>query len=107
MGGKVCLRCKGNSLLGIVNKLLKEGDAMVMGSNPGYLLKSFLLYLLASLFSILKKLKSTYRRPEIMPHFMSHSDMRNRWRDMFSIIQKRNDTSVKTLQSSSIMLKLE
>ena len=42
-----------------------------------------------------------------MPHFMSHSDMRDRWRDMFSIIQKRNDTSVKTLQSSSVMLKNE
>ena len=42
MGGKVCLRCKGKTLLGVVNKLLK---VKVMGSNPGYLLKSFLLYL--------------------------------------------------------------
>ena len=24
MGGKVCLRCKGRSLLGVVNKLLKK-----------------------------------------------------------------------------------
>ena len=70
MGGKVCLRCKGKTLLGVVNKLLKQkvcqhSLAMVcliissklsrqkfeislnekmMGSNPGYLLKSFLLY---------------------------------------------------------------
>ena len=71
MAGKVCLRCKGKTLLGVVNKLLKTkslltspSNAMfclitssklsrkqfqfslklkVMGSNPGYLLISFLL----------------------------------------------------------------
>ena len=43
MGRKVCLRCKGKTLLGIVNKLLNL-KVKVMGSNPGYLLKSFLLY---------------------------------------------------------------
>ena len=64
MGGKVCLRCKGKTLLGIVNKLfvfkslLKTSSNVlplhlsrpwfefslkgkVMGSNPGYLHKSF------------------------------------------------------------------
>ena len=69
MGGKVYLRCKGKTLLGVVNKLLKaiswHHQAMfhlitssklsrqwfefqlkvkVMGLNPSYLLKSFLLY---------------------------------------------------------------
>ena len=71
MGGKVCLRCKDKALLGIVNKLLKTKSLLtsptnvfplhlkylnfpanfefslkvkVMGSNLGYLLKSFLLY---------------------------------------------------------------
>ena len=62
MGGKVFLRCKGKTLLlGVVNKLfvfknllttpsnvlplhLKQLKVKVMGSNPGYLLKSFLLY---------------------------------------------------------------
>ena len=62
-GGKVCLRCKGKTLLGNVNKpsvsksLLTmpstssnlfrpwfEFSLKVMGSNPDYLLKSFLLY---------------------------------------------------------------
>ena len=71
MGGKVLLRCKGKTLLGIVNKLLKIKSLLtsasnaifclitsskfsrqwfefslnvkVMGSNPGYLLKYFLL----------------------------------------------------------------
>ena len=40
MDGKVCLRCKGKTLLGVVNKLL---NMKVMGLNPVYLLKSFLL----------------------------------------------------------------
>ena len=52
MGEKVCLRCKGKTLLGVVNKLLKTKRLLtslkvkvkVMGSNSGYLLKSFLLY---------------------------------------------------------------
>jgi len=70
MNEKVCLRCKGKTLLGVVNKLLKTKCSLtspsnvllvassklsrqwfefslkleVMGSNPGYLLKSFLLY---------------------------------------------------------------
>ena len=71
MGGKVCLRCKGKTLLGFVNKLLKIKSlwtmpsnvlpytsskhsrpyfefslkVKVMRSNAGYLLKSFLLYI--------------------------------------------------------------
>ena len=67
MGRKICLRCKGKTLMGIVNKLfvfkssltatsnvlplcLKlsrpyfEFSLKMMGSNPSYLLKSFLLY---------------------------------------------------------------
>ena len=56
MGGKVCLNCKGKILLGVVNKLLKTKGLFtslspqqfqfllkVMGLNPGYLLKYFLL----------------------------------------------------------------
>ena len=76
MGGKVCLRCKGKTLLGIVNKLfvfkslltmpsnvlplhLKQTfppifefslKMKVMGSIPGYFFKSFLL--LANFYSI-------------------------------------------------------
>ena len=66
MVGKVCLKCKGKTLLGIVNKFLKTKSLLtamfcliasskfcrqwfefslkvkVMGSNPVYLLKSFL-----------------------------------------------------------------
>ena len=65
MGGKVCLRRKGKTLLGIDNKLFVFKSLLttssnvltlhlsspfslkvkVMGSNPGYFLKSFLLYL--------------------------------------------------------------
>ena len=37
LGGKVCLRCKGKTLLGIVK-------VKVMGSSPGYIFKCFLLY---------------------------------------------------------------
>ena len=70
MGGKVCLRRKGKIFLGVVNKLFKIKSFLtmpsnvlplhlkqtfppiigfslkvkVMGSNPAYLLKSFLLY---------------------------------------------------------------
>ena len=67
MGGEVCLRCKGKTLRGVVNKLLKtkclltttidvlplylsrpsfefSTKVRVMGLNPDYLLKSFLLY---------------------------------------------------------------
>ena len=33
MGGKVCLRCKGKTLLGIVNKLLKIKRLLTMSSN--------------------------------------------------------------------------
>ena len=62
LGGKVCMRHKGKTLLGIVNRLLLTTSSnvlplhlsrplfefllkvKVMGSNPGYLLKSFLLY---------------------------------------------------------------
>ena len=49
MGGKVCLRCKGKTLLGVDNKVLKTKSKFslkvkVMGSNPGYLLEFFLLY---------------------------------------------------------------
>ena len=61
MGGKVCLRCKGKTLLVVVNKLLRTKSLLttpskfsliwfefslkvkVIGSNPGYLLKSSLL----------------------------------------------------------------
>ena len=50
MGSKLCLRCKGKTLLGVVNILLKSNEfsqkVKEMGSNPGYLLKSFLLYFL-------------------------------------------------------------
>ena len=65
MCGKVCLRCKGKTLLGVVNKHLKSKSlstspsyvlpyyrtkfefslkVKLMASNLGYLLKSFLLY---------------------------------------------------------------
>ena len=39
MGGKVCLRCKGKALLGIVNKLLKTKSLLTSPSNvlPYYL----------------------------------------------------------------------
>ena len=39
MGGKVCLRCKGKTLLGIVNKLLKTNSLLTSLSNvlPYYL----------------------------------------------------------------------
>ena len=39
MGGKVCLRCKGKTLLGIVNKLLKTKGLLTSPSNvlPYYL----------------------------------------------------------------------
>ena len=49
MCGKVCLRRKGKTLLGVANKLLKtivlyfiylSFSLKAMGSNPGYLLKS-------------------------------------------------------------------
>ena len=33
MGGKVCLRCKGKTLLGVVNKLLKTKSLLIMPSN--------------------------------------------------------------------------
>ena len=33
MGGKVCLRCKGKTLLGVVNKILKKKNLMTMPSN--------------------------------------------------------------------------
>ena len=39
MGGKVCLRCKGKTLLGVVNKLLKTKSLLTLPSNglPYYL----------------------------------------------------------------------
>jgi hypothetical protein len=39
MGGKFCLRCKGKTLLGIVNKLLKTNSFSTPPSNvlPDYL----------------------------------------------------------------------
>jgi hypothetical protein len=39
MGGKVCLMCKGKTLLGIVNKLLKTKSLLTSSSNilPNYL----------------------------------------------------------------------
>ena len=63
MGGKVCSRCKGKTLLGDVNKLClitssklsrqylnfqwkwRRWVGLAMGSNPGYHLKSFLPYI--------------------------------------------------------------
>ena len=33
MGGKVCLRCKGKTLLGVVNKLLKTKSLFTSPSN--------------------------------------------------------------------------
>ena len=33
MGGKVCLRCKGKTLLGVVNKLLNTKSLLTMPSN--------------------------------------------------------------------------
>jgi hypothetical protein len=55
MGRKICLRCKGKTLLGMVTQqcfaLLPEVNfpannlkVKVMGSNPGYIPKSFLIY---------------------------------------------------------------
>ena len=45
MGGKVCLRSKGKTLLGVVNKLLKT-KSMLTPSNvlPCFVRKSFLLF---------------------------------------------------------------
>ena len=39
MGGKVCLRCKGKTLLGVVNKLFKTKSLLTSPSNvlPYYL----------------------------------------------------------------------
>ena len=39
MGGKVCLRCKGKTLLGVVNKLLETKSLLTSPSNvlPYYL----------------------------------------------------------------------
>ena len=39
MGGKVCLRCKGKTLLSVVNKLLKTKSLLILFSNvlPYYL----------------------------------------------------------------------
>ena len=44
MGGKVCLRCKGKTLLGVVNKLLKTKSLLTSPSNvlPYYLKETFL-----------------------------------------------------------------
>ena len=56
MGGKVCLRCKGKTFLGVVKKFLNTKlfefslKLKVMGSNLGYFLKYFLLYLLKYVF---------------------------------------------------------
>ena len=33
MGGKICLRCKGKTLLGVVNKLLKTKSLLTTPSN--------------------------------------------------------------------------
>ena len=33
MGGKVCLRCKGTTLLGVVNKLLNTKSLLTLPSN--------------------------------------------------------------------------
>ena len=33
MGGKVCLRCKGKTLLGVVNKLLERKRLLTLPSN--------------------------------------------------------------------------
>ena len=43
VGGKVCLRCKGKTLLGVVNKLLKTKSLLISPSNvlPYYLKKPF------------------------------------------------------------------
>ena len=35
MGGKICLRCKGKTLLGVVNKLLKTKEGEVDGIKSG------------------------------------------------------------------------
>ena len=44
MGGKVCLRCRGKTLLGVVIKLLKTKSLLTSHSNvlPYYLKKTFL-----------------------------------------------------------------
>ena len=43
MGGKVCLRCKGKTLMGVVNKLLKAKSLLTSPSNvlPYYLKETF------------------------------------------------------------------
>ena len=43
MGGKVCLRCKGKTLLGVVYKLLKTKSLLTMPSNvlPFHLKQTF------------------------------------------------------------------
>ena len=43
MGGKICMRCKGKTLLGVVNKLLKTKSLMTSPSNilPLYLKQTF------------------------------------------------------------------
>ena len=86
MGGKVCLRCK--TLLGIINKHLKKKSLLtspsnvlpytssklsrpsfefslkvkVMGLNPGYLSKSFLLYFHFSAVNPKEKIAKTKKK---------------------------------------------
>ena len=59
MGRKVGLRCKGKTLLGVVNILFciktKKSNVhnflKVMGSNPGYLFKASLIYTINTNFT--------------------------------------------------------
>ena len=58
MGGKVCYRCKGKTLLGVVNKFLKpkgEGDGIEN-------LKSFLIYVKFLQYKLPERPKITHRK---------------------------------------------
>ena len=48
--------------------------------------------------------ENTYRWAKIMSHFVRHGHMRNCRRNMLAIVEQSDDSGVKTLESSTIML---
>ena len=68
LGGKVCLRCKGKTLLVVVNKLLKTKSLLTSPSNvlPDYLLKYFLLYLTQPFMTTVHHFSSRLQVPCMM-----------------------------------------
>ena len=47
----------------------------------------------------------TYRRSKVVPHFMRHSHMGDRRRDMLAIVHQGYDPGVQTLEATSVVLK--